>query len=56
MASTPDDTPETPIQRALRLKKAALQARPARAGGGQRSLERTAAARATAKSKPWMAR
>jgi hypothetical protein len=52
----PTDTPtETPIQRALRLKKAAIDAKPKppRGGGFQREQ---AAALATGKSKPWLKR
>lgn len=63
--STSDDTPaaepvadipgETPVQRALRLKKAALDARPKPPRGGK--FQREQAARvATGKSKPWMSR
>ena len=60
MADPTDDTvpPETPLQRALRLKKAAHQAH-AKAksnSAGQRRLERAAAAQSSAKSKPWMSR
>ena len=47
-----DDKPETPMQKALRLKKAAQAAR-GRPGGG-REDERAAAARSQSKSKPWM--
>jgi len=54
MADPKDDSPqgETPIQRALRLKKAAQ----ARGGppGGRLENERVAAARSQSKSKPWM--
>jgi hypothetical protein len=45
---------ETPIQRALRLKKAAQAARAAPGGGRKGDAERAAAARSSAKSKPWM--
>lgn len=47
-----DDKPETPMQKALRLKKAAHAAR-GRPGAG-REDERAAAARSQSKSKPWM--
>ncbi|HEX7758369.1 MAG TPA: hypothetical protein VF459_02625 [Caulobacteraceae bacterium] len=47
---------ETPLQRALRLKKAAYQAKTKAPNAGQRKLERAAAAKASAKSKPWMSR
>jgi hypothetical protein len=46
---------ETPMQRALRLKKAA-QATKAGPPGRDREGERAAAARSSAKSKPWMKR
>jgi hypothetical protein len=55
----PDDqTPlsETPIQRALRLKKAAIEARPKPPRGGKFQREQAAAARSSSKSKPWMSR
>jgi hypothetical protein len=54
----PDDspTPETPIQRALRLKKAALAAKPKSPRGGRFQRERAAAALSSSKSKPWMSR
>jgi hypothetical protein len=47
---------ETPLQRALRLKKAAQQGKAGARTDGQRSLERAAAAKSSAKSKPWMSR
>ena len=50
MADPPD---ETPIQRALRLKTAALEGRPKRPGGGRFPSEQAAAARSSSKSKPW---
>ncbi|UAL13149.1 hypothetical protein [Caulobacter segnis] len=53
MTTTPPD--ETPIQRALRLKQAALDARPKPPRGGKFQRQRAAAA-ATGSSKPWMAR
>lgn len=54
----PTDPPadETPLQRALRLKKAAQQAKAGAPADGKRNLERAAAAKASAKSKPWMSR
>lgn len=55
----PDDqTPpaETSIQRALRLKKAAIAARPTPPRGGRFQREQAAAARSSSKSKPWMSR
>jgi hypothetical protein len=48
-------TTETPMQRALRLKKAAQAASSGRPGAG-RDDERAAAARSQSKSKPWMKR
>lgn len=51
-AATP---PERPVQRALRLKKAAIDAREKPPRGGR--FQREQAARiATGKSKPWMSR
>lgn len=59
MADSDDDAPakagETPIQRALRLKKAA-QAQGGPPGRGRLENERVAAARSSSKSKPWMKR
>lgn len=51
--SPPD---ETPIQRALRLKKAAIEARPKPPRGGRFQREQAAAAQSSSKSKPWMSR
>jgi hypothetical protein len=45
---------ETPIQRALRLKQAALAAKAEPGGRKRKDGERAAAARSSAKSKPWM--
>jgi hypothetical protein len=50
-----DDPDETPIQRALRLKQAAIAAKPKPPRGGRFQREQ-AAAIATGKSKPWMTR
>jgi hypothetical protein len=47
---------ETPIQRALRLKKAAIDAKPKPPRGGRYQREQAAAARSSSKSKPWMSR
>lgn len=54
----PDDAKmgETPIQRALRLKTAAIEARPKPPRGGRFQREQAAAARSSSKSKPWMSR
>ncbi|MEW5687565.1 MAG: hypothetical protein AB1942_21845 [Pseudomonadota bacterium] len=52
MSDDPKPT-ETPMQRALRLKKAAQAAGNGRPGAG-RDDERAAAARSQSKSKPWM--
>ena len=46
---------ETPIQRALRLKQAVIDARPRPPRGG-RFQRQQAASIATGKSKPWMSR
>jgi hypothetical protein len=50
MDDAPPDDPETPIQRALRLKRAALQARPA----GSEARLRPAKGMPAGASKPWM--
>lgn len=65
MADIDDETPasqgepappdETPVQRALRLKKAVLDARPKPPRGGRFQREQ-AAKIATGKSRPWMSR
>jgi hypothetical protein len=56
MADTPDDPPanETPIQRALRLKKAAIAAKPQPPRGGKFQREQAAAAHSSSRSTPWM--
>ncbi|MBB5746844.1 hypothetical protein [Brevundimonas variabilis] len=52
---TPDGPEETPVQRALRLKTAALEARAKPPRGGR--FQREQAARiTTGKSRPWMSR
>jgi len=55
---TDDDAPpnESPIQRALRLKTAALAAKAKPGDLGRKRAERAAAAQSSAKSKPWMSR
>ena len=54
-AAPTDDGAETSVQRALRLKKALIEARPKPPRGGR--FQREQAARiATGKSKPWMSR
>ena len=55
MSDLPDDTAETPIQRALRLKQAAASARPGPPRGGKFQRQQAASV-ATGKSKPWMKR
>lgn len=55
-ADTPAPTDETPIQRALRLKKAAIEARPKPPRGGRFQREQAAAHAAASKSKPWTTR
>ena len=56
----PDDgapqAPESPIQRALRMKKAALDAKPKPPRGGRFQREQAAAAQSSSKSKPWTKR
>jgi hypothetical protein len=47
---------ETPIQRALRLKNAAIDAKPKPPRGGRFQREQAAAAHSSSKSKPWMSR
>ncbi len=56
--SSDDDAPtsETPIQRALRLKKAAIEAKPKPPRGGRFQREQAAAHQSSSKSKPWMSR
>ncbi len=51
-----DEINETPIQRALRLKKQALDAKPKPPRGGRFQREQAAAAQSSSKSKPWMSR
>lgn len=60
-AATMDDAPpqdpprdETPMQKALRLKRAAQGARGGPPGAGRLRDERAAAAASSSKSKPWM--
>lgn len=55
MSDQPDDSEETSIQRALRLKKAAIAAKPTPPRGGKFQREQ-AAGIAAGKSKPWMKR
>lgn len=47
---------ETPIQRALRLKNAALDAKAKPPRGGRFQREQAAASRSSSRSKPWMSR
>jgi hypothetical protein len=56
MPDDPKPPEETPIQRALRLKKAIIEARPKPPRGGKFQREQAAAARSSSKSKPWMSR
>jgi len=57
MADDPPHPPgETSIQKALRLKKAAIAAKPQPPRGGKFQREQAAAARSSSKSKPWMSR
>ncbi len=55
MSEPPDAAAETPIQRALRLKRAATDARPKPPRGGKFQRQQTAAV-ASGKSKPWLKR
>lgn len=55
VTASPAPPDETPVQRALRLKQAAIDARPKPPRGGR--FQREQAARIQAgKSKPWMSR
>lgn len=47
---------ENSIQRALRLKKEAIAAKPTPPRGGRFQREQAAAHRSSSKSKPWMSR
>jgi hypothetical protein len=51
-----DDPDETPIQRVLRLKQAALAARPKPPRGGRFQREQAAAKRGSGKRAPWVSR
>lgn len=53
MSDPTDDTAETPMQRALRLKKAAQDAKPKTPGG---KVSRAQAAMPSGASKPWLKR
>ena len=58
MSDRPEDAPppnETPIQRALRLKKAAIDAKPKPPRGGKFQRQQAEGGKG-AKSKPWMSR
>jgi hypothetical protein len=52
MDQPPDDPEETPMRRALRLKKAALEARSKGPGAGK--VQRGSAAMPAGASKPWL--
>ncbi len=54
--AAPPEVVESPIQKALRLKKAALAAKPKPPRGGRFQREQAAAHAAGSKNKPWMAR
>ncbi len=57
MSDPSDDHPdETPMQKALRLKKAAVDLRPKPPRGGRFQREQAAAHASGSKSKPWMSR
>lgn len=51
-----DDPDESPIRRALRLKQAALDAKPKPPRGGRFQREQAASKHSTRKSKPWGSR
>lgn len=54
MSDRRDDPPnESPIQRALRMRKAAMASKP-KAPGGERDNRRPASGIAAGASKPWM--
>ena len=56
MADLPDDKDAvelTPIQRALALKQAAIDAKPKPPRGGRFQREQAAAAHSSSRSKPW---
>jgi hypothetical protein len=55
MSKPTDTAAETPIQRALRLKKAAIDSRPKPPRGGKFQREQ-AAGLVAGKSKPWLKR
>lgn len=55
MTDKPPSDAETPIQRALRLKKAAIDAKPKPPRGGKHQREQ-AAGIAAGMSKPWMSK
>jgi len=57
MSDPTEDPPgETPMQKALRLKKAAVDQRPKPPRGGRFQREQAAAHASGSKSKPWMSR
>ena len=57
VADLPDDKDDaalTPIQRALKMKQAAIEAKPKPPRGGRFQREQAAAALSSSRSKPWM--
>ena len=56
MSDDPKSPEQTPTQRALRLKTAAIAAKPKPPRGGKFQREQAAAAHSSSKSKPWMSR
>lgn len=54
-AASPAPLDETPVQRALRLKQAAIDARPKPPRGGRFQREQAARVK-SGQSKPWMSR
>jgi hypothetical protein len=51
-----DNPDETPIKRALRLKQAALDAKPKPPRGGRFQREQAAAKQGSSKARPWTSR
>jgi hypothetical protein len=49
-----DDAALTPIQRALKMNQAAIDAKPKPPRGGRFQREQAAAALSSSRSKPWM--
>jgi hypothetical protein len=56
MADDSTTPTQSALQRALSLKKAALEAKPKPPRGGRFQREQAAAAQSSSKSKPWLSR